>query len=201
MLTVGLTGGIGGGKSTVTEYLAEMGAVCVDADELAHAAIAKGGPAYDPVVARFGPDILAADGEIDRSALAALVFNDHSELDALNDIVHPPVKKEITEILRVWRQTSPATIGVVQAPLLVEAGMVGIFDAIVVVVAGPELQVKRLVEAGLTMEDACVRLRAQLPDSGRLPYADFTIINKTDLDSLKANTATLFAMLAEEAGD
>lgn len=195
MLTVGLTGGIAGGKSTVTGRLVELGAVSVDADMIAREAMAKGTVVYDRLIDHFGRDILAADGSIDRARLAALVFDDPAQLEALNQVVHPAVIEGVRRRLDEWRSSDAGGIGVVQVPLLIEAGMAEMFDVIVVVVTTPEQQISRLVEMGLTTDQGLARLRSQLSDSERLPFADFTIINKGDLRQLAEQTSILYRKL------
>ena len=199
MLTVGLTGGIAGGKSTVAGYLSEMGAVCVDADVLAREAMVKGTGVYDRLVDHFGRDILAPDDAIDRARLAALVFDDPAQLEALNGIVHPAVIEQVGSLLADWRRSAGALVAVVQVPLLIEAGMTDMFDVIVVVVTTPEQQIGRLVRMGFGVDEGLARLRYQLSDGERLPFADFTLINKGDLALLKEETAVLYEKLKELA--
>lgn len=195
MLTVGLTGGIAGGKSTVALRLAELGAVCVDADAVAHELTSPGTDVYTRIKERFGSEIMAADGSIDRHRLAAIVFGDREQLAFLNKIVHPAVIQAVALTLSEWRADKSNKIGVVQAPLLVEAGMTGMFDVIVVVVSSPERQLSRLLETGMTKEDALARLRAQISDSDRLAYADITIINKGDLKLITEQATALYERL------
>lgn len=199
MLTVGLTGGIAGGKSTVAGYLSEMGAVCADADVLAKEAMVKGTGIYNQLLDHFGRDILAPDDSIDRACLASLVFSNPDQLEALNRIVHPAVIEQVASLLAGWRQSAGASVAVVQVPLLIEAGMTDMFDVIVVVATTPEQQIGRLVEMGFTVEEGLARLRAQLSDGERLPVADFTLINKGGLDLLKEETGVLYEKLKELA--
>ncbi|HEB12370.1 MAG TPA: dephospho-CoA kinase [Actinobacteria bacterium] len=193
MLTVGLTGGIASGKSTITKYLSDLGAVCVDADLIARDAMVEA-PVYSKLVEHFGPNILSEPGEIDRAALAAEVFSDPDQLRVLNGLVHPVVIDRIKEVLGAWSRERHG-IGIVQVPLLIEAGMTDLFDVIVVVITTPEMQVNRLTASGLSFEEAEARLRSQLPGSARLPFADLTIINKASLELLKEQTAILYDKL------
>ena len=195
LLTVGLTGGIAGGKSTVASRLTELGAFCVDADTVAHELTSPGTEVYTRIKERFGTEIIAADGSIDRRRLAAIVFGDREQMGFLNEVVHPAVIEAIAGTLSEWRLDKSNRIGVVQAPLLIEAGMTGMFDVIVVVVSSPERQLSRLLETGMTKEDALARLRAQISDSDRLVYADITIINKGDLKLLSDQATALYERL------
>lgn len=201
MLTVGLTGGIAGGKSTVAGYLAEQGVVIVDADLVAREVMSVGTEAYDRLVDHFGRDMLAPDGSIDSARLAAEVFNDPAQLGFLNRVVHPETIERIRALVEEWRSFADAGIGLVQVPLLFEAGMAGLFDVVVVVVTTPELQIGRLTERGLTIDQGMARLRSQPSDAQRLAVADFTLINKGDFGRLKEQTAVLYEKLKERAAE
>jgi dephospho-CoA kinase len=195
LLTVGLTGGIASGKTTIARHLETLGAVSADADVVAHELMAAGTDTYDRLVGRFGREILAADGAIDRVRLGDTVFGQAEQLEALNRIVHPPVIRRAQEILEQWRRDTGPAMGVMQVPLLIESGMADMFDVVVVVVASPEQQVKRLTDGGMALESALARLRSQLTDSERLVFSDWTIINKGDLALLKEQSSILFEKL------
>ena len=194
LLAVGLTGGIARGKSTITKYLSDLGAVCVDADQIAREVMAEGTRVHAKLVEHFGRGILSEAGKIDRTALAAEVFSDPDQLRVLNSLVHPVVIDRIKKVLVAWRGQGHE-IGVVQVPLLVEAGITELFDVIVVAITTPEMQVNRLTATGLTFEEARARMRSQLPGSARLLFADLTIINKGGLELLKEQTAVLYNKL------
>jgi dephospho-CoA kinase len=183
MLVVGLTGGIGSGKSTVSEMLAARGAVIVDADVLAREVLAPGGPAYAGVLERFGPSIVRGDGTVDRAALAGIVFSDAAALADLNALTHPPVKARIAE--RLAEQASGDAVVVLVIPLLAETGRYP--TAGVIVVDCPEdVAVRRLVERrGMTEDAARRRLSAQISRSARLAIADRVIPNSGSLDDLR----------------
>lgn len=198
VLSVGLTGGIASGKSTVADYLAEKGALCADADSIAREVIAEGTDEYNQLVDHFDRGILEPNGSIDRSALAKAVFADPAELDALNRIVHPATIARIRECLEEWRLHAPDGIGVIQVPLLIEAGMVELFDIVVVVVTTPEQQISRLAARGLTIDQGLARMRNQLSDAQRLVFADFTLINKGSLGLLKEQTGILYEELVKK---
>lgn len=196
MLTIGLTGGIASGKSTVARHLADRGAVVADADQIAHEVISADPDLIAALAAAFGKSILSDEG-VDRSALGEIVFGRPERLAVLNRLVHPHVIEYIEKLLAAWRAKPPATMGVVQVPLLVEAGMEEIFDVIVVVVSSPEKQARRLIEAGHTEAEAVARLRSQIQDWERLPYADLTLINKGNLKLLEEQAEVLFQKLTE----
>ncbi len=183
MLVVGLTGGIGSGKSTVSEMLAARGAVIVDADVLAREVLAPGGPAYAGVLERFGPSIVRGDGTVDRAALAGIVFSDAAALADLNALTHPPVKALIAE--RLAEEASGDAVVVLVIPLLAETGRYP--TAGVIVVDCPEdVAVRRLVERrGMTEDAARRRLSAQISRSARLAIADRVIPNSGSLDDLR----------------
>lgn len=197
MLAVGLTGGIASGKSRIADYFAKLGAVCLDTDLLAQEAIAKDTPVFANVRSYFGDKILDTDGSIDRALLAAEVFGNPAQLEALNQLVHPAVIERVKETLSQWRQENHE-IGIVQVPLLVEAGMVGLFDVVVVVSTSPDLQVGRLLKRGLTMEEAQARVASQISESERLTHADLIIINKGTPELLEDQAKIVFEKLRHE---
>ena len=182
MLVVGLTGGIGSGKSTVSKLLAQRGAVIVDADVAARKVVEPGGPAYEGVVERFGPGIVASDGTIDRPALAAIVFNDPQALTELNDLTHPPVGVLINEQLVAEAQTDHVVI--LDVPLLVESGRTGT-AGVIVVDCPPEIAIERLVtQRGMDEADARRRVSAQVARDERLAHAGFVIDNSGSAEAL-----------------
>ncbi len=143
MITVGLTGGIGSGKSEVARLLAAHGAVVVDADALAREAVAPGTPGLAAVVAEFGPEVLAADGSLDRAALGRVVFGDDTRLAALEAIVHPYVGRRSAELMAA---AAPGSVVVYDVPLLVEKGLQDGYDVVVVVDAADDVRLHRLVD-------------------------------------------------------
>ena len=182
MIKVGLTGGIGSGKSEVARLLAGHGALVVDADALAREAVAPGSEGLARVVAEFGADILDTDGALDRAHLARIVFADPDRLAALNAIVHPFVGRRSTEIIAA----APADAVVVyDVALLVENDLQEQYDAVVVVDASPETALRRLIETrGMSESDARARMAAQASREDRLAAADDVIANDGDLDVL-----------------
>lgn len=183
MIVVGLTGGIGSGKSTVSARLAERGAVIVDADAITRGLQAPGQPVLAAMVERFGQQILDAGGALDRQAVADLVFNDPPALADLNQIVHPVVGAEIGR--RLLAESETGNVVVLDVPLLVESGRSDVAGLIVVDV-DPATAVSRLVEQrGFTEADARTRMARQVSRQDRLDRADFVIDNNGDLDSLR----------------
>lgn len=177
MLHVGLTGGIGSGKSSVARRLAELGAVVVDADQVARDVVAKGEPALAAVVERFGPQVLRPDGELDRPALGRVVFADPEALRALEGITHPAVW-ERTARLREEAAGAGAAVLVHDMPLLVEKQMSPEYHLVVVVDTPVETRVRRLVEhRGMPEEDARARMRSQADDEARRAAADVVLDN------------------------
>lgn len=197
MLLVGLTGGIGSGKSTVAALLAERGAVVVDADDLARDAIAPGTAGAERVAERF-PGVVAPDGTVDRAALAALVFADPIARADLEAIVHPEVRRLLGDAVA----TAPAdAIVVFVAPLLIETGAAAGFAPLVVVAAPEEVRVERLVASrGMTVEAARARIAAQASEADRLAAADLVVDNAGPRAALTAQVDALWVELARRAG-
>jgi dephospho-CoA kinase len=182
VVTVGLTGGIGSGKSEVARRLAARGTVVVDADHIAREVVAPGTPGLAAVVAEFGADVLRHDGALDRERLAAMVFHDEAARQRLNAIVHPLVRERSAQIVA----SLPADAIVVHdIPLLVENGLSGSFDLVVVVDAAEDAQVDRLRRyRGMTEADARARIAAQATREQRRAAADVVIDNSGELDQL-----------------
>ena len=198
MLVVGLTGGIGSGKSTVAAQLAARGAVVVDADRLAREAVAVGTPGYRAVVGRFGPGVVAADGSLDRAALAGVVFEDPEALAALNAIVHPLVRATIDARVEELRGTD--AVIVLEIPLLVESGRSYGASTVIVVDCPEEVAVRRLVEGrGMDATDARRRMAAQASRADRLAAADVVIDNSGSPEDLERQVARTWKVLLDRA--
>ncbi|MQS06759.1 dephospho-CoA kinase [Streptomyces alkaliphilus] len=197
MLTVGLTGGIGSGKSAVTRLLGERGAVVVDADRVAREVVAPGTEGLAAVVAEFGPGVLGPDGALDRERLGRLVFSDPGRLAALNAIVHPLVARRSAEL----RAAAPRDAVVVNdVPLLVENDLAGMYDLVVVVDAPEDTRLDRLVRSrGMTEADARARMAAQADRAARLAVADRVVANDGTLADLETRVAELWEELVERA--
>ena len=190
VLRIGLTGGIGSGKSTAARLLAGHGAHVVDADVLAREVVAPGTPGLAAIAEAFGDGVLSADGALDRPALAAVVFGDPSARQRLDGIVHPLVRARSVEIVSAL----PGDAVVVQdIPLLVETGQAGSFDLVVVVEADAETRVARLVDRGLTEDDARARIAAQATDDQRRAVADVVLDNSGTPEQLAEQVERLWA--------
>ncbi|GAA3035227.1 dephospho-CoA kinase [Streptomyces glomeratus] len=198
MLKVGLTGGIGAGKSEVSRLLVECGAVLIDADRIAREVVAPGTPGLAAVVEAFGEDILTADGSLDRPRLGSLVFSDPQKLAVLNSIVHPLVGARSREL----ETAAPEDAVVVHdVPLLTENGLAPLYDVVVVVDASPSTQLDRLVRLrGMTEEDARARMAAQAPREKRREIADIVIDNDVPLEQLERRVRDVWADLVRRAG-
>lgn len=182
MLRVGLTGGIGAGKSVVADRLAERGAVIIDADRLARAVVAAGTDGLAEVVDAFGPGVLGPDGELDRAAVGALVFGDDKARRRLEGVIHPRVRARAAELTAAAR---PDAVVVNDVPLLVETGQAPSYHLVIVVVAGAATRIDRLVETrGMPAEQAAARIAAQATDDERRAAADVVLDNDGDLAHL-----------------
>ena len=175
MLKIALTGGIATGKSYVLDQFRRRGVPCLDADELAHGVTAAGTEATTAIVGRFGAEMLAADGSIDRGKLGPIVFADPSARRDLEAIVHPAVYRAIQAGLRGFELVGDGTFAVVDVPLLFETGAEGKFDRVVVTACSPETQLARLRERGLSEEAARQRLAAQWPTERKTARADYVV--------------------------
>lgn len=186
MYVIGLTGGIASGKSTVAKHLVQLGAVGIDADQLARDVVAPGTAGLADIVTEFGAAILLPDGQLDRKALGAVIFSDPERRARLNAITHPKVRQLATDRIAEAAAANPAAVVVYDVPLLAEAIAGGLvtFDLIVVVLADADTRTKRMVEVrGLTKEEAAMRIASQSTDAERLALADVVIDNSTTLEN------------------
>jgi dephospho-CoA kinase len=175
MLKIGLTGGIGSGKSTVAHMLRELGFPVLDADSLAHKIIEPGQPAHHEILAEFGHDIVGNGHKINRAKLGAMVFADRSKLERLNAIVHPRVREIIFGQFHQLEEAGTHDAAFVEAALLVEAGYEKDLNGLVVVWSSPEQQLERLLARGFSETDARQRIAAQMPAAEKLRHATETI--------------------------
>jgi dephospho-CoA kinase len=196
VLRIGLTGGIGSGKSTVAAQLAAHGAVIVDADRIAREVVAAGTPGLAAVVEAFGPDILTSGGELDRPALAAVVFADAGARARLDAIVHPLVRQRAGE---VEGTASADAVVVHDVPLLVETGQAASYDLVLVVEADEEARVARLVGRGLAESDARARIASQASDEERRAVADVVLDNRGTPGELAAQVDRFWRERVEPA--
>lgn len=183
---IGLTGGIGAGKSTVAGLLKERGATVIDADRVAHEVYAAGTEGFDRVVQRFGPSVIGVDGAIDRKALGAKVFGDAAALAELNAIIHPLVRKEVARRLLDALSVDPDAVVVIEAALMTETGWTGGAGTLWVVVTDPEIAVARLIrDRQMTEQEARVRIAAQATNEARRAHADVVIENDGTFEELE----------------
>lgn len=201
MLKVGLTGGYATGKSFVARELERLGCLVIYADRLGHATLALGGEAYGPTVDAFGPEILQADGSIDRKLLGAKVFGSPELLQQLNSFVHPAVFQLEQQMLEDWAREHPDGIGVIEAAILVETGRYRLCDRLIITSCTEETQILRgMKRDGLRRDEVQARLARQMPSSDREKYADYII----DTNGTKENTLRqvdeMFQKLKQLAG-
>ncbi|MEU7720705.1 dephospho-CoA kinase [Streptomyces tibetensis] len=197
MLKVGLTGGIGAGKSEVSRLLVACGAVLIDADRIAREVVAPGTPGLASVVEAFGEEILTADGSLDRPRLGAIVFADPEKLAVLNSIVHPLVGARSRELEEAAAEDAVVLHDV---PLLTENGLAPLYDLVIVVDAAPETQLDRLVRLrGMTEEDARARMAAQATREQRREIADIVIDNDVPLERLEQRVRDVWAELVRRS--
>jgi dephospho-CoA kinase len=197
MTRVGLTGGIGSGKSTVAAMLVEQGAVVIDADQIARDLVEPGGQALAELVTEFGPRILAADGSLSRAELASMAFSDPRATTRLNEIMHPLIRTEAARLLASFPE---AAVVVYDMPLLVETGQADLVDVVVVVDVPEDLQVERAVRLrGLDEADVRRRMEVQAARADRIAAADAVIDNSGDLGETQAAVQALWAWLVDPA--
>ncbi|SDM12678.1 dephospho-CoA kinase [Streptomyces wuyuanensis] len=197
MLKVGLTGGIGAGKSEVSRLLASYGAVLIDADKIAREVVEPGTPGLAAVVEAFGPGILTPEGTLDRPALGAIVFGDAERLAELNAIVHPLVGARSAELEAA---AGPDAVVVHDVPLLTENGLAPLYDLVVVVDAAPETQLDRLVrQRGMTESEARARMAVQATREQRRAIADLLVDNDGPIEALEPRVRKIWAELNERA--
>ncbi len=196
MKVIGLTGGIGSGKSTVSQFLAELGAVILDADKVGHEAFKPDTEIWRKVVAAFGRQILAPDGNIDRQKLGEIVFGNPESLSRLNQIMHPRMYDMVKAQLEEYRRQGMRVV-VLEAPLLLEAGWTSLADEVWVTTASESTVLKRLEErTRLSQAESLARIRSQLPSEERARHADVVINTDCSLDELKAKVKELWQRLA-----
>jgi len=192
-MRIGLTGGIGSGKSEVARLLAERGALVIDADEISRALVEPGKPALEEIIEAFGEGILTVDGVMDRAAVAELVFNDEASLARLNGIMHPRIADETARLLREAPQD---TVVVYDMPLLIETGALDGWDHIIAVLAPQEERIERLARTrGMGAQEARDRMRAQVDDRARRQTADIIIDNDGTLAELEEDVDIVWTSL------
>jgi dephospho-CoA kinase len=196
MISAGLTGGIGCGKSTVAAMFASLGAVTLNSDEIGRQMMQPGNVVYDRIVSGFGIEVVDASGKLDRAKLADIVFNDPEKLKHLNAIVHAPVLREIDRLVQAARQKKADSVVLVESAILFEAGQNRRFDKMVVVWCTPEKQMERcLKNFKLPVADIQRRMAAQMPPDEKKRRADFVIDTTAPLDETETRVKEVFAEL------
>lgn len=195
-MMIGLTGGIGSGKSTVAALLAEQGAMVIDADRVAHEVYLPGAAGHDLILKRFGGEVLASDGTVDRVRLGSIVFDDEEALQDLNAIIHPLVRQEVAQRLLQVSAENPDAIVVVEAALMTETGWTGSSGnsgEVWTVIADPDVVIERLVDLrGMDPNDALLRIKAQASNEQRRKFATTVIENNGSLEQLEAAVLPLW---------
>jgi len=185
-MIIGLTGGIACGKSTVANILRQKGILVIDADEISREITKKGKPAWQEIKEEFGEEVIGPDGEILRKKLAQIVFNNPTKLATLNQITHPRITKQLTEILAEIKAKKSQRIIVIEVPLLFECGLQDIFDEVWVVKAPQSVMIERLIKRdSLSKEDALKRISSQMPLTQKAQLADRVIENSSSVNDLK----------------
>lgn len=195
-MKVGLTGGIGAGKSTVADLFSQKGAVVIRSDELARQVIEPQTPGFQQVIARFGKEFVNSEGYIDRAKLAQIVFSDDTALKDLENIIHPLVRNKTNQIID---QHTSETIIINEIPLLLEKKMESLFDFLVIVISSEKNRLERLAQRGLTKDQATARIAKQVSDDERKAAADFLIVNDGNLDQLEADVEKIWQTLQERS--
>ena len=204
-IIVGITGGIACGKTTVSELLAEKGAIPINADEIGHQLLKVDSPVIDELVSAFGQEILDESGDVSREKLGAIVFQDKSARERLNAILHPLIIQRSRSRARQLVIGDPSCVVLLDAPLLIEAGAYDSVDLIVVVAAPSETQLQRILERSqaqnrpLTEDEAQARIDSQMPVSEKVKYADVVIENSGTLEELKGKVDQLWDQLMNRA--
>ena len=197
MQKIALTGGIATGKSYVLDQFRRRGVPCLDADELAHGVTAAGTEATAAIADRFGADILAADGAVDRRKLGPIVFADPAARRELEAITHPAVYRAINAALRAFELMGDGAFAVVDVPLLFETGAEKSFDKVIVTACAPQTQLARLIERGLTEDAARQRLAAQWPTQQKVARADFVVTTDGTFEDTNRQVDEIYRALAE----
>lgn len=193
---IGVTGGIGSGKSTVSRILRDLGAKIVDADKIARKIVVKGGKPLEDLVNFFGSEILDADGELNRKKLAEIVFNKSEKLEALNNITHGYIAEEIIKAVNCYKTDNTTDIIVIDAPIPIEHGFIDQADEIWVVTASREVRIARIMERnGFSREEAEKRIDSQQSDEAYIRLADEVIVNEGSIEELENTVAKLYVKI------
>jgi dephospho-CoA kinase len=197
-MLIGLTGGMGSGKSIVAEMFQSLGAHIIDADRIGREIMVPGTDAYERVVDAFGREILKGDRSIDRKKLGDMIFGNPEKIALLNECTHPEIFREIDRRVKEIRQKTPDALIIVDAALLVETGAYKTFDKLVVVYVDEETQLKRLKERdGFTDEEVTKRISSQMPLKEQVKYADFVIYNDKGLEDTRKQVIDIYKTLVK----
>ena len=196
MKKIGLTGSIGTGKSTVAKIFQELGAYVIDADKIVHELL-KREDIKEKIREAFG-DVFDSKGEVDRKKLASIVFNNPEKKKILENILHPLVFQEINKFFKEVEKKDPNAVAIAEVPLMIETGSYKNYDKIIVVYAPEELQLKRLLEKGMSKEEAIKRIKSQMPIDEKVKYADIVIENTSTLEDLRKKVEEIYKKLKEE---
>ncbi len=197
-IIIGITGGIACGKTTVSDLLAEKGAIPINADEIGHQLLKSDSPILNKLTETFGPDILDESGDVSRKELGAIVFNDKAALEQLNSLMHPLIIERSRTQARKLVSENPSCVVLLDAPLLIEAGAYDSVDLIIVVTSSRDIQIKRILERShsqnrpLTESEAQARIDSQMPVSEKVKYADIVIENNGTLETLQGQVDHLW---------
>lgn len=201
MKIIGVTGGIGSGKSTVSRILRDLGAKIVSADKIARDIVHKGEKALLEIVEHFGDEILTSNGELDRKKLGTIVFGNNEKLEVLNSITHKYIAEKIVNIAEQFKMDNKSGIMVIDAPIPVEHGFIDIVDQVWVVTADIDVRVKRIIERdGITREEALSRINSQKKESEYLDIADEVLVNNGEIEELEKEVARLFIKAQKSQG-
>ena len=196
MLRVGLTGSIGVGKSFVASIFVELGCHVLDADQTAREVVMPGTPGLKALTEAFGEEILTPDGTLDRKQLGAVVFNDESQRQRLNGILHPFIIARQDEILNAWEAEDPDGIGIVDAALMIESGGYKRFDKLIVVHCRPEVQLERLMlRDKLSRDEALRRINSQMPQEEKQKFADYLIDTSDGFELTRSQSVEVYNKL------
>lgn len=199
MKTIGLTGGIASGKTTVSNTLRELGAIIIDADKIAREVVEKEKPAYVDIVSYFGEEILLENGQLDRKKLGSIVFNNPYYLEKLNQFTHPRIFEAIDKKINYYKQNQSNRVIILDAALLIETDLKNKVDEVWIVVVPEILQIQRLMERdGLSFEEADQRIKSQMSTEKKIPFADRLINNSGDLEELIKQVKKIWGMIMRE---
>ncbi len=198
-LLVGLTGGMGSGKSLAASYFKALGAQMIDADRISRELVAPGKPAWKEIIEEFGSNVLNPDQTLNRKQIAAIVFNDESKRKKLEDIIHPRVIVEERRLYEKYRQKNSRVLAVIDAALLIESGNYKNVDKVVVVQCGKEEQIRRVMERdGTARSEVEKRLNSQMPLEEKVGFGDYILRNDDTRESLKSQVGELYRNLRDQ---